>query len=255
MSNSSPNVANRDAAPLCSKLRQRDRQPCRAKAVRGTDPPVCRRHAGKRLSTVRAEVRVREEATRWGLGDETVDPGVVMMRLVSQAVARVGLYSDLLRQAYDAADRLRRAHDAEELVMSQADPDPDGPEDPAVQAARHDLRRIFSSGGVAALIGYKFDADRDGRIYATEEAVRGLAKLESEERDRCASFAAKGVAAGLAERQVRLWERQGALMAAVFRRSLDDADLLPQVRLRIEAAFDHHMSRVADEGMPDGELA
>jgi hypothetical protein len=124
-----------------------------------------------------------------------------------------------------------------------------------VQAARQDLRRIFTTGGVAALIGYKFDADRDGRIYATEEAVRGLAKLEAEERDRCANFAAKAVAAGLAERQVRLAERQGALMASTFRGALDDADVPAEVRQRIEQAFMRRMSLVAGDKVIEGSAA
>src|SRR3954471_10803018 len=38
------------------------------------------------------------------------------------------------------------------------------------------------------------------------EYIRGLATLEAQERDRCANFSAKAVAAGLAERQVRLAE-------------------------------------------------
>jgi hypothetical protein len=44
------------------------------------------------------------------------------------------------------------------------------------------------------------------------EAIRGLADLEAKERERCANFASKAVAAGLAERTVRIAERQGQLM-------------------------------------------
>jgi hypothetical protein len=46
----------------------------------------------------------------------------------------------------------------------------------------------------------------------TGEAIRGLADLEAKERERCANFASKAVAAGLAERTVRIAERQGQLM-------------------------------------------
>lgn len=51
------------------------------------------------------------------------------------------------------------------------------------------------------------------------EYVRGLATLEAQDRDRAAKFS-QMAAAGLAERQVRLADRQGALieqvLAAVF---------------------------------------
>lgn len=227
--------------------------PCGANVIAGTTG--CWRHAGKKRKQAKAEGQVALELRRWGLNDTAIDPGVVMVRLVSQSAERVALYADLLGQAYEAAERLKSAHDAEDLIVTDTDADLEHPEDPSVQAARQDLRRIFTTGGVAALIGYKFDADRDGRIYATEEAVRGLAKLEAEERDRCASFAAKAVAAGLAERQVRLAEQHGALMAATFRGALDDADVPAEVRQRIEQAFIRRMSLVGGDRVIEGAAA
>lgn len=255
MSNPNPSTDARDKAARCTKRRQRDGQHCKAFAVRGTEPPACRKHMGAPVQVARQREAVRVALSRWGLNDTAVDPGLVMVRLVSQSAERVALYADLLGQAYEAAERLKAAHDAEDLIVTDVDLDLERPEDPSVQAARQDLRRIFTTGGVAALIGYKFDADRDGRIYATEEAVRGLAKLEAEERDRCANFAAKAVAAGLAERQVRLAERQGALMASTFRGALDDADVPAEVRQRIEQAFMRRMSLVAGDNVIDGTAA
>jgi hypothetical protein len=49
---------------------------------------------------------------------------------------------------------------------------------------------------------------RDVGVYVTGDAIRGLADLEAKERERCANFASKAVAAGLAERTVRIAERQ-----------------------------------------------
>lgn len=244
-----------NGAKKCYEFGHRNKAglPCGANVIAGTSG--CWRHAGKKKDKAKAQGQVALELKRWGLNDTTVDPGLVMVRLVSQSAERVALYADLLGQAYEAAERLKVAHDSEDLIVTDADPDLDRPEDPSVQAARQDLRRIFTTGGVAALIGYKFDADRDGRIYATEEAVRGLAKLEAEERDRCANFAAKAVAAGLAERQVRLAERQGALMASTFRGALDDADVPPEVRQRIEQAFMRRMSLVAGDNVIEGVAA
>lgn len=64
-----------------------------------------------------------------------------------------------------------------------------------------------------------------GEFGPTGEYIRGLAQLEAQERDRCAHLAERAVRAGLAERQVRLAERQGALIASVFRAVLGDVRL------------------------------
>lgn len=57
------------------------------------------------------------------------------------------------------------------------------------------------------------------------EYARGIVLLEAQERERCANWATKAIAAGLAERSVRLAERQGALMADFLRAVLDDPEL------------------------------
>jgi hypothetical protein len=64
-------------------------------------------------------------------------------------------------------------------------------------------------------------------LYVTGEAIRGLADLEAKERERCASFASKAVAAGLAERTVRVAERQGQLTVEMVQ-ALGEADLSPE---------------------------
>jgi hypothetical protein len=199
--------------------------PCGANVIKGMKG--CWRHAGKTLAKAKAEGAVRVELEAWGLGDTTVDPGEVLLRLVTQSAARCELYGRLLGEAYEAAERLRQAHLSEDLVEVGAGQfaDADGQESADVQAARLDLRRIFATGGVGALVGYTLAATKDGDIYAASEALRGLVRLESEERDRCAGFATKAVAAGLAERQVRLAERQGEMLASVIRLILEDLGL------------------------------
>lgn len=244
--NDDPMTTDRRMTPAsdqsrCAK-RRTNGDPCRAWAIPGLD--ACKHHAGMTPSKARAKGQVALEAARWTLdGDHDLrDPGEVMLRLVTQSAARVELYSRLLGEAYDAAERLRRAHETAGLdLVAGVDVDGDGlaGEPPAVQAARADVERVFSTGGVAALIGFKFDADRAGRVYAVEEGIRGLAKLEADERDRCASFATKAIAAGLAERQVRMAETQGAAMYQVFARvleglglSADQAALVPVLLAR-----------------------
>jgi hypothetical protein len=207
-------------------------------------------HSGKPKARAMAEGQVRLEVARWGLDGPTElrDPGEVLLRLVTQSAARVELYSRLLGEAYEAAERLREAHQASTLVATPRDhsvEDGQSVETPALQAARSDLERVFAVGGVGALIGVKRDADRFGRIYETEEAIRGLAQLEAAERDRCVSFATKAIAAGLAERQVRLAERQGALLAGAVRGILDDLGLSPEQQALVPAVVARHLRAVA----------
>lgn len=206
--------------------RKANGDPCQGWRVKGST--VCRRHLPN--PKARANAEVRAEVLRWGLGDSHVDPGEVLLRLVSQSAARAEHYSQLLEQAYDAAERLKRAHEARDLVdvPPEREYDDEGhllPPTAAVQAAVSDLERIFGLGGVAALVGNTYDAASNGEVYATGEAIRGLAQLEATERDRCATFAAKAIAAGLAERQVRLAEKHGALIADVLRAVLGDPEL------------------------------
>jgi hypothetical protein len=52
--------------------------------------------------------------------------------------------------------------------------------------------------------------------------------LEAKERERCANFAGKTVAAGLAERTVRIAERQGQLMVEMVQAALREVDLSPE---------------------------
>jgi hypothetical protein len=156
------------------------------------------------LAKARAEGNVVVELQNWGLGDTTVDPGEVLLRLVTQSAARVEFYGRLLGEAYGAAERLRAAEATPESDLLEA------------ETARLDLERVLNTGGVAALVGHTYAGTQTSGVIATGEAIRGLAKLEADERDRCANFAGKAVAAGLAERQVRLAEKQGAMLAAVI---------------------------------------
>ncbi len=68
-----------------------------------------------------------------------------------------------------------------------------------------------------ALIGDSMITGADGSVHKAGEYVRGMVELESLERDRAFNFAAKAVAAGLAERQVRVAEEQAGVLAAFIR--------------------------------------
>jgi len=84
---------------------------------------------------------VRAEVWSWGLGDTNVDPGEVLLRLVTQSAARAERYAMLLEEAYEAAERLKQAHDA----GAQIEPPDDELADTA-ETARRDLDRIFNTG-------------------------------------------------------------------------------------------------------------
>jgi hypothetical protein len=71
-----------------------------------------------------------------------------------------------------------------------------------------------------ALVG-----DAYGEFGKQGEYIKGLAVVEAAERDRCANFCRIAIAAGLAERQVRVAERQGALLAELLRSVLSDPSL------------------------------
>lgn len=160
---------------------------CRKAPIRGGT--VCPTHGGS-IRMVKAKAEVRAEVERWALNSQValIDPGVVLLRLVTQSAERAELLAAELQAKVTESPSLRDA-----------------------------------------LVG-----DSYGEFGKVGEYVRGLAKLEAEERDRCANFATKAIAAGLAERQVRLAERQGALLVEIIRASVEGlpADVQQQVMYR-----------------------
>ena len=189
--------AKRAAAPKCSRKRA-DGHPCKAIAVKGTNPLACRRHAGKKLAVIRAEVAVREEVLAWGLGDTKTDPGELLLRLVTQAAIRADAYS-------------------RELARVVAEKD-------------GDLEKALTGDS------YTVGSGEDATPVKTGEYIRAITQLESQERDRAANFATKAVAAGLAERQVRMAERQAEMAAAFVNAVLDELGVggTPQAHAAIQ---------------------
>jgi hypothetical protein len=209
----------------CSAISKQTKQQCKARAIPGGT--VCRWHGGA-ASQVKVKAAVRAELIGWGLGDATVDPGEVLLRLVTQSAARAERYAILLEEAYEAAERLKQTHDAGELKIEDSE---------MAETARRDLDRIFNTGGVAALVGNTYGAAKDVGVYVTGEAIRGLADLEAKERERCANFATKAIAAGLAERTVRVAERQAQLMVEMVQAALREVDLSPEQASAFKAAL------------------
>jgi hypothetical protein len=99
--------------------------------------PVCRFHGGA-SPQVASKAAVRAEVWSWGLGDATVDPGEVLLCLVTQSAARAERYAMLLDEAYEAAERLKRSFDAGALEIDESKE--------MAETAREDLDRIFNTG-------------------------------------------------------------------------------------------------------------
>jgi hypothetical protein len=216
-------------AVQCKALSKQTGQRCKRKAIPGGE--VCRWHGGA-AGQVKVKAAIRAEVMNWRLGDTTVDPGEVLLRLVTQSAARAEMYAGLLQEAFDAAERLKQAHEDGAKLEALGDENTDTGE-----TARRDLDRIFNTGGVAALVGNTYGAAKNVGVYVTGEAIRGLADLEAKERERCASFASKAVAAGLAERTVRVAERQGQLMVEMVQAALREVDLSPEQASAFKAAL------------------
>ena len=207
-------------AVQCKAISKQAGQQCKRKAIPGGT--MCRYHGGG-AQQVKVKAVIPAEVLNWRLGDTTVDPGEVLLRLVTQSAARAEQYSRLLQEAFEAAERLKQVLDAGMQIDAPGDELAD-----IAETARRDLDRISTPGGVAALVGNTYGAAKDVGVYVTGEAIRGLADLEAKERERCASFASKAVAAGLAERTVRVAERQGQVMVEMVQAALREFDLLPE---------------------------
>lgn len=87
------------------------------------------------------------------------------------------------------------------------------------------LERQFDDERGAGLVGFTRSAAHGIGIFTTGEAIRGLALLEAQERDRCVKFAKVAHDMGIAEHQVKIAEQQGVMLAGAVTRILDALNL------------------------------
>ncbi|MFI6793642.1 hypothetical protein ACIBG4_40560 [Nonomuraea sp. NPDC050383] len=171
----------------CSKKsKRRPGDRCHASAIRGTN--ACRTHAG--VSTAVAKAR-GEALSAWRAvpGRQDVSPAEAVMAMLQMSWARVHIYAGLLEQQLAEADPTR------------------------------------GTGYGEGLVGHTFSASPSVGVYESGEAVRGLAQLEAAERDRCVRYAKTAHDMGIADREIRLAEAQGALLAGAISRILDGLEL------------------------------
>lgn len=88
-----------------------------------------------------------------------------------------------------------------------------------------------------------------GLVVVSEsgEAVRGLAKLEAEERDRCVRYAKAAHDMGIADREIKLAEAQGALLAGAIAQILDRLELTAGQRALVPKVVPGVLMSIAEE--------
>lgn len=208
----------------CTAQRKGGRGECHSIAIDGTSK--CRMHAGVSLEVAKAQGQARITAFSALGGVPSIDPGLAVLASLHMSWLRVHLYARLLEeQVENDASGAHWAH-PENLTDGAADDQP-------------------SPDGVRGLIGHTYAADKQAGIFASGEAVRALVALEAQERDRAVKFAKVAHDMGIAEREVRLAESQGQLMAAVIRNVLGDLGLTPEQQALAPAAVQRHLREAA----------
>lgn len=199
---------------------------------------TCFMHGGKAPQVAaKREARIveweaRREISAWSAmtGRPTVDPGLAVLAALHMSWLRLHVYSGLLEQQLKGEPGvtfLRSSQGGPRVIRGYADDQP-APE------------------GVDGLIGHTYSADKQAGIFASGEAVRALVTLEAQERDRVVRYAKTAHDMGIAEREVRLAERQGQILANVIRGVLNDIDLTQEQMDRAPAAIQRHLRAVVE---------
>lgn len=236
-------------------MSKRSRKLCRQNVVAGTEH--CPHHAGKPLEQQKAEGQIRLEVAKlatdgkpspWtldGHDGSMIDPKVEILRMIAFWRWKVNMYGGLLQQAYEAAERLRGAgrptgappNPMDIVQLSEPEWERDDERDtvtlehPELQRARADLERVFAQGGVTALIGHKYDVDRNGRVFAVDEGIRGLVTLEKDANTMLLKCCGMAVQAKVAESRIQLAEQVGVMIQAVILGVLRDLSIAADDRV------------------------
>lgn len=179
---------------------------CHANAVTGLDR--CLGHAGVSPDLARAQGAAMDA---WSTaGDLDLSPPEAVIGMYKLAWVRAHFYAGLLEEQF-----LRAQGDQDGDELPAGDPFAFAP-------------GAGSVGVGAGLIGHTFSADKEQGIFASGEAIRGLVQLEAQERDRVVRFARAAHDMGIADREIRLAEQQGALIAAAVKKILAGLGLSPK---------------------------
>lgn len=193
----------------CVKNRKQSRGGgrCHQAAIRGLDR--CRVHVGVSSDLAEAQGAAMDA---WSAANGTLhlSPEEAVVGMYKLAWVRANFYSSLLE---------------EQVLRAQEEPAGTVDDDDDLDGHAAATKTIPPIGEGAGLIGYTFSSDREHGIFASGEAIRGLVQLEAQERDRVVKFAKAAHDMGIAEREIRIAEQQGELLASAVRRILDGLNL------------------------------
>lgn len=106
-------------------------------------------------------------------------------------------------------------------------------------------RLVTEHGWVHAFVGESYVVGDDGKTRKVGEFARQLAQWEARERHEAADLAVKAVAAGLAERQVRMLEQHVELVADALRAAVVAAGLNPEQQSEVIVGVSRHLRLAA----------
>ena len=108
------------------------------------------------------------------------------------------------------------------------------------------IQRLVDEQGLEhALVGDTYVVDDSGEPRKVGEYIRGLAQLENQERDRAAKFSEMAIRAGLAERAVRVAERQTEMVEQALLATLNDLGMNEDEQQRAFGRLAHHLRLIA----------
>jgi hypothetical protein len=99
------------------------------------------------------------------------------------------------------------------------------------------LEMLWTAYGQVHWLAGEIDKQKDLATFET----RVLVQAHAEERDRVAKIAATALAAGVQERQIRLAEMYGAMIATLITSVLDDMKLTPAQRRHVPSIVRRHL--------------
>lgn len=236
---------------------------CRAWAIEGTDPPVCRSHGGaapqvraaasRRTLEAAALTEARRMVARAGVDD---DPITHLLDSLYLAAAQVAVWGAMVADLDDAAE-----------VDLKGTPD-EGPDPARIGRLRGETWWESVEAGTYkdGTPKYVLAPQSDRLIVQSREGVARLHPfVEQYERwvDRRAKYAKLAIDAGVAERLVAIRETEAERMVAAFDRALTDpafaaalgfdGGILPHAaRAEGRRAMARHLRAVADDGTLTG---
>jgi len=181
-------------------------------------------HGGQKGEVLKAKgaaMGAALDAWRAVPGGQGVSPSEAVMAMLQVSWARFHLYAGLLEQQVAEAQG-----DGGSGAALSGDPD---------------------LGPGAGLVGHTRSASPSVGVYVSGESPRGLTLLEEKERDRCVRFAKTAHDMGIADREIRLAESQGALIAGAISRILDALELTPSQRALVPKVVPGVLLEVAGE--------